>query len=235
MSILSCAEMDTLGPELAIGTLMGDERASALVHLEGCARCRQMVDELAPVADDLLLLAPEAEPPIGFESRTAARIAAAAALPAAQPTPLRRPAARRRLIAVAAAAFVVGALGAGTVAWWAADRGSGTHVASPVVRTAIVRQPTKGGQYSCHAMVVGTKPVWLYLSVTETGGTNTTYRVEALSRTSAIIPIGTVELKAGKGALGIVLRNVQPTDLTELHVFDMTGALRYSATFSTVA
>src|SRR5690349_5291566 len=235
MSVLNCGEMENLGPELAIGTLTGDERAIALDHLEGCAHCRQMVDELALVADNILLVAPEAEPPLGFESRTAARIAAAAAPGAAVVPLVTRPSRRRRLVAVAAAAFVVGALGAGTAAWWAAGHDNGSHTASPIVRTAIVRTAVAKGQYSCHAMVVGTKPVWFYMSVTQPGGDDGQYRVEALSRTNATIPLGIVDVKAGKGAIGIVLRNVAPSDLTELRVFDTTGKLRYQAQFGRAA
>src|SRR4051812_4839089 len=117
---IPCTEFEVLGAELAIGTLSGDERGTALEHLETCSRCRQLVDELAGVADDLLLLAPEMEPPIGFESRAAARIAAASAPAASTLTPIAprvRAPMRRRAIAVAAAAFVAGALGASAVAW----------------------------------------------------------------------------------------------------------------------
>src|SRR3954452_19634464 len=103
----ACAEMDPLAPEIALGIVTGDERATALVHLEDCPLCRQLVDDLSAVADDLLLLAPEAEPPIGFEARAAARIAAAATpgTAGAVPTPLesaRRPRRAHRLVAVAA-------------------------------------------------------------------------------------------------------------------------------------
>jgi hypothetical protein len=236
---LTCADVEALGPELAIGTLDGSERASALVHLETCPGCRRFVDELAAVADNILLLAPEAEPPIGFESRTAARIAAVAddvpdtrPAPVPLPVPLApRPRARRRLVAVAAAAFIVGALGAGTAAWWATGRAHGNDTASPVVRTAVVRVDNNNGRYSCHAIVVGTKPVWLYLSVNEPGG-NGHYRIEAAGP-KITVPIGTVDVRGGKGAVGVVLRDVAPSDLSELRVFDESGTLRYRAKFTT--
>ena len=41
---------------------------AALSHLEDCARCSAEVDELSPAADQLLHLAPSAEPPVGFEA-----------------------------------------------------------------------------------------------------------------------------------------------------------------------
>jgi hypothetical protein len=40
-----------------------------LRHLATCGECGRLVDEPATVADELLMLAPVQEPPVGFESR----------------------------------------------------------------------------------------------------------------------------------------------------------------------
>ena len=66
---LTCGTVEELAPELALGQLPGHERAAVLAHLAGCVGCRTLVEELSAVADSLLLLAPEDEPPVGFESR----------------------------------------------------------------------------------------------------------------------------------------------------------------------
>jgi hypothetical protein len=66
---MSCEELKDLAPEVALGTLAGEERAEALRHLARCGECRRLVDELTTVADELLMLAPVQEPPVGFESR----------------------------------------------------------------------------------------------------------------------------------------------------------------------
>ncbi len=106
----SCADLDEMAAELALGALAGGERATALGHLKDCARCRALVDDLASTADRLLLLAPATEPPVGFESRVAQRVGA-------EPQVLRarRPRPRRRWIAViaAAAALIVALAGVG--------------------------------------------------------------------------------------------------------------------------
>jgi hypothetical protein len=85
-----CEEVRELAPELALGIVEGEERGRALEHLVDCPDCRRRVDELAEVADELLLLAPHKEVPVGFESRVLGRV-----LPA--PPPRRR---RRRLALV---------------------------------------------------------------------------------------------------------------------------------------
>jgi hypothetical protein len=64
--------VEELAAELALGVVDGEERATALEHLAVCAECRRAVEELSEVADELLLLAPSREVPIGFESRALA-------------------------------------------------------------------------------------------------------------------------------------------------------------------
>jgi hypothetical protein len=54
--------------ELALGIAAEEERDAALPHMSGCVGCRQLVAELSLVGDELLLLAPAQEPPLGFES-----------------------------------------------------------------------------------------------------------------------------------------------------------------------
>ena len=60
----SCEEVRALA-ELALGIAVGDERARVLEHLLACPACRRHLEELSSVADDLLLLAPTQEPPVG--------------------------------------------------------------------------------------------------------------------------------------------------------------------------
>lgn len=69
MSPIGCAELQELGPELALGVLTGEERAEALLHVADCARCQAFVDELAKTADQLSLLVGDIEPPAGFGRR----------------------------------------------------------------------------------------------------------------------------------------------------------------------
>jgi hypothetical protein len=87
-----CEEVRALAPELALGIVEGEERGRALEHLADCPGCRRRVEELAEVADQLLLLAPHREAPVGFESEVLQRV-----LP--PPTPPKR---RRRLALVLA-------------------------------------------------------------------------------------------------------------------------------------
>jgi hypothetical protein len=61
-------------PELALGTISGEDRARALEHLGTCHRCSDELRKLNELGDQLLLLAPSAEPPLGFESLVVERL-----------------------------------------------------------------------------------------------------------------------------------------------------------------
>ncbi|MBM3672539.1 MAG: zf-HC2 domain-containing protein [Actinobacteria bacterium] len=67
---LECAEVRERAAELALGILDGKDRADVLTHLSSCPSCQAFVEEHNEVADLLLHLAPEADPPLGFQPRT---------------------------------------------------------------------------------------------------------------------------------------------------------------------
>jgi hypothetical protein len=66
---MNCEATRDLAAEIALGIADGRERAEALRHLSTCAECRHEVEQLSQVADELLMLAPVQEPPVGFESK----------------------------------------------------------------------------------------------------------------------------------------------------------------------
>jgi hypothetical protein len=110
-----CEELREMAPELALGIIEGEERGRALEHLVDCPECRRRVEDLAEVADQLLLLAPHREPPVGFESEVLRRV-----LPAPKPRRRRR---LQLVFAPAAAALAAAAITLGLV-WndWQAGR-----------------------------------------------------------------------------------------------------------------
>jgi hypothetical protein len=119
---MSCEHTRQLAAELALGIADGAERARALRHLAECAECRRAVEELSAISDELLTLAPEREPPLGFESRVLARL---------QPPPATATAPRarrwRRVLAPVAAA---GAAALASVAIVLAATGDDRRLAS---------------------------------------------------------------------------------------------------------
>lgn len=125
---MSCDELEQIAPELALGTLDDDTRAEASKHIDACNDCRTEVARLREVTASLLLLAPEASPPAGFEGRVLDRIARLDGIghtssPAPSQTATRVPTGRRskqgpqRRRVVAAAAALIVLAGLAMTAW----------------------------------------------------------------------------------------------------------------------
>jgi hypothetical protein len=59
--------------ELALGALYKGGQVALLGHIASCADCAAGLQDLVVIADDLLLLAPEVDPPVGFDERVIER------------------------------------------------------------------------------------------------------------------------------------------------------------------
>jgi len=97
--------------ELALGIASGEERARVLEHTGRCPSCRRLLRDLSLLGDELLRLAPEHEPPAGFELRVLERLG--------RPDRRRRPSwprLRGRRVAVLAAVAAALAAGSGATA-----------------------------------------------------------------------------------------------------------------------
>lgn len=105
---MRCDQVRDLAAEIALGVATEPERSQALVHLASCRECQEMVGRLAEVADSIMLLAPESEPPAGFESEALARITGITGVRERSPR-------QRRPLQVAAAALVAAIAAAATI------------------------------------------------------------------------------------------------------------------------
>jgi hypothetical protein len=97
-----CDETREMAADLALGIVEGEERGRALQHLAECPECRAEVEKFSELADELLLLAPHREAPVGFESRVLNEL-----LPAPKPKFKRRRRLQLVFAPVAAAAAAV--------------------------------------------------------------------------------------------------------------------------------
>lgn len=108
-----CTESSELLAELALGIADGRERSRALEHVAECPDCQHELERQAAVADGLLTLAVDEEPPLGFETRVLRSI-----FPAPSPTRARRRFVLRWLVpavaVLAAVALTAGAMWVGT-------------------------------------------------------------------------------------------------------------------------
>ena len=227
-----CPEVEAQAAELALGTLSGPERATALAHLAACPMCRRLVDDLASAADPLLLLAPEMEPSIGFESRVLAATAGAdraRAVPSLAAASKRHTGRRRRgfavpRAAVAAAVAVLAATG-GLVVGRSLDSGGSPDL----VRTAMA--VSANGRATCRAFAYGDKQSWVFVSFEAPREWTAEYTVEITTLGGGSPAVtGHLRLQDGGGSLGTVV-DVPASQLRAVRVLDASGALRYEAAF----
>jgi anti-sigma factor RsiW len=201
---VTCDEVRDVVAELVLGTLDGERRAAAAAHLATCAACRREVEELTRVTDALWLVAPEAEPPAGFESRVL-RAAGRRGRPRALPRRVlpRRGASRgvvsrgvlsrgvlpRRAGLVAAALLLVLA---GAVA--------GSRQARPAPLAA-------GRMYDAahaavgRAVVSGGAPAYVYVAL-DSWGHGGDYLVEVVRADGTHVLVAPIHLTGGRGSAG---------------------------------
>jgi hypothetical protein len=175
---------------LALGTLTGRDRAVLLAHLEGCAQCSDEVEQLSLAADSLLPLAPEVNPPAGFEVRVFERMGIE--VPSRGRPALSVP--RRLVLGVAAAVVALG--GAFGVGLWV-DRGP-----SPAPTQAVARlfesDLTSANQNRGELYIAQGHPGWLFMTVDDTSMTGYV-TCELQTESGGDVTVGRFWLSAGQG------------------------------------
>lgn len=214
MSTLDCARVHDAAPEFALGVLDAESRADLVQHIDRCSACRAHVAELAEAGDAIMLLAPEAEPPAGFEQR---------ALDA-----MIRPERRRRwrtpkLVAVAAAAAAI--LSVVTVRIIDERRAPSTTVAAPTRQT--VAMIGANGLRVGDVQVAGGGDTLALTVTVDYALDDGAYLVVIDPTEGARRSLGTVEVTGGKGSwTGTV---PTPTGTAGVSLVDSVGRTRCSA------
>jgi anti-sigma factor RsiW len=201
---LSCPDVEELAPELALGTLPGDQRSAVLAHLDGCPDCRRYLNKLSDTADSLLLLAPEVDPPAGFTRRVVAGL-----------TPARR---RWRPVALAAVAALVFGLAVGYVPGHVRS-GSANVAVATFVDTGAEPGDTVGGRVYARA----DNPSWVFMTVHGTGS-DESYACDLVLKDGRTVPIGSFTMHAGAGSWGRAV-DVTLSQVRQVQLRDTRGTL----------
>ena len=221
-----CGAARAAAPELALGIASGDERAETLRHLAVCPECRAEVESLARVADELLLVAPEHEPPVGFESR------AVDALTTGGETPRR--VRRWGLVAVAAATAAV--LGAGGVYLATMeDREAGAYYRAQFAESGgkylVVSAVRDRGHHELgRVFAYEGDPSWLLITADRGTGPGT-YEVKLETTDGARLSAGDMEVTAAGGSWGHAIR-VDVHRLAYVELDPRGGGAPLEATFN---
>ena len=211
MNPLSCPDVEELAPELALGTLPGDQRSAVLAHLDRCPDCRRYLNKLSDTADSLLLLAPEVDPPAGFTRRVVAGL-----------TPGRR---RWRPVALAVAAALVFGLAVGYVPGHLRSGSANVAVAS-FVDTGAEPGETVGGRVYARA----DNPSWVFMTV-HGSGSDESYACDLVLKDGRTVTIGSFTMHAGAGSWGRAV-DVTLSQVRQVQLRDARGSLVARAALS---
>jgi hypothetical protein len=223
----SCAETAHALPELALGVLTGRDRAAALAHVESCSRCADELEQLARAADAVVRVAPELEPPVGFEVRLFSRMGVTEDELAAR---RRYPRPPTWLFASAAAvvALVVG-LGIG---WMASSSPSGptnaavgTSTGQGPVTTAALKDD---GRTVGRVVTTGGSTPWMFMTLDGTSAQGTV-TCEVVTDNGVTHVVGTFTAKNGYSTWGAPLP-VSPHDVRRAQVVSAQGTVLATAT-----
>ena len=207
--------------ELALGVLTGRERVEALSHVESCPPCAEELEQLSRVADTVVQVAPESEPPVGFEVRLFERMGVT-------DVPRRR---RRRIRpaywvpAVVAAAAAALALGLGlTLTSSPAPTTSALAHQSKVISADLVENGASVG----HVAAFGGKEPWMSMMLADSTARGTVNCV-VVTDDGVVHRVGTFVAQKGYGAW-ISPLHVKPADIRTAEVVSPSGTVIATAT-----
>jgi hypothetical protein len=195
---------------VALGTSSGRERAEILAHCEECAECAAELERLSVAADALLLVAPEATPPVGFASRVAEQMGAGR----------ERHRVRTRVLAIAVAVTLLVGFGAGVLA----TRSSGHD------NTFISARLTSATGTTGDVMLSRGPNAWLFMTLDDAPATGQV-TCEVTLQNGRRIAVGHYVVRSGYGAWAVWLQ-MPATSIHRVDVIDRSGVVLASATFA---
>lgn len=216
-----CEQARSLAAEVALGITSGEERAGVLAHIARCAECKQLVAELSEIGDQLLLLAPEAEPPAGFESAALVRL---------ETRRKHRPSWRAAVAGVAVAALSAGAVVVAT----SADRERADEYATALEEAhgtyfgAFSLRPRDGSEAGDVFVYNGARP-WIFAVFSESMPPGA-YRAQLITHDGERIELGYFELSPDDRDWGREV-DVDLRDVRGARIISQDSGASYIATF----
>jgi hypothetical protein len=206
--------------ELALGTLFGRRRSEVLQHVESCMHCAATLEQFSTVADGLLLLAPEIEPPLGFESRLAERLE----LPTTGP----RPGRVLHASVLCAAAVILVALG---FVLGARISPSGDHPGQSATADLKRATLTSHGRVLGEVVIARGSPAWMFMTINADPWSGTV-KCQVTLAGGKVETIGVFTLSGGYGAWGAPLTS-PAGDVRSARLIAVNGSIVATAQVST--
>ncbi len=225
-----CEELRDALAELALGIASGEERTRVLEHTSHCSSCRRLLRELSLLSDELLLLAPEHEPPAGFELRVLERLGPG--------DRRRRSRLRGRWVAVLAAIAAALAAGSGAAAGVLTathdERQLGNRLRAVLKRAngqyfAVSELRDPAGRQVGLVFHYGGNQAWIFVTL-ERPLPRGRYVATLVTRAGTTSELGTFALDGSDRSFGATTQQ-DLTQVTALHLRDTRGGPVYVARF----
>jgi hypothetical protein len=215
-----CDQVQDELAELSLGILFGRRRSEVLQHVGSCVHCSAELEKFTTVADSFLLLAPEVEPPLGFESRLAERLR----------PPALRPRSSQLLQAGAlcAAAVILVALG---LFIGARAIGPDNHPVPSAVADLTRANLTSDGRVLGEVLISRGSHAWMFMTIDD-GPWSGRVKCEVTLAGGRVDTIGVFTLSGGYGAWGAPLTS-PAEDVRSARLVAADGAVVANAQFST--
>jgi hypothetical protein len=230
-----CELFDSVAAELALGSLTGAERSAALSHLDECDNCRILIKELSATADALLLAAPEADPPPGFEVRLLARLGRGEAAVVHAPSRHRASVLpgrwrARAVLAAAAAAVAIAAAGIGVGVTVAPHHATPTAASRARVATLLsVRGANAAATPVGEVAITAGKPPWVVMSFKKPGYSGWVYCVVSEHGQSRVL--GSFWMHDGSASWAVALAS-SAASVSSAQIEGLNGAVFATAHFA---
>lgn len=196
--------------EFSLGLLAGRQRAELLAHLDGCPRCRLENEDNVAALDAILLLSPEVDPPVGFETRLVSRLGE-------PPVPRRH---RARIISSVAAVILAIAVGIGIGS--VAINPVHPHPTGSPVTTHTAVLAFDGHAIGSVQLVTGTPP-WMIMSVDDAHWSGEVW-CQITTVNGAHDTVGRFNLINGYGSWGVPL-GVTVAEIRSARLIDARGVV----------
>jgi hypothetical protein len=213
-----CEDYENDLAELALGVLTGRDRASALTHVDSCPRCAEELEQLSRAADAVVLVAPETEPPLGFDVRLFERMGVTDVSQRRSRLP--------RWVPVAAAAAVV-ALATG-LGLGLSSSSPPTVTAQNHAQTVVSANLVEHGQTVGRVVAFGGSKPWMSMMLADSSARGTVNCV-VVTTDGVTHQVGTFVARQGYGAWLAPLK-VSPSDIRSAEVVAPSGTVLATAT-----
>jgi hypothetical protein len=211
---------------LALGALSGRDRAASLAHVETCPRCADELEQLVRAADAVVAVAPEVEPPLGFESRLFARMGVAEA-----PIVLHRFRQPRWILTAAAALVAAAAIGLGIgLSTGSSPSGTINAIHRPVGTPVAVADLTENGEDVGQVFTYGGSTPWMFMTLADSSAHGRVI-CQVVTADGVTHRVGAFTAKDGYGAWGAPLP-VTPQDVRRAEVVSPNGTVIATATLT---